>query len=879
MTAASPDAGECIPRPASAGPAKNLGSLMRLFQSEYFDAHLHMHYLLRMEQSGVQDYLVNQLYKMNDDDVDFYLPQLCQLALVRYERSSLHRFLLDKASRSMHFALKIYWFVLAAVEDRSPELLESAQTMLSACEAALVNAPAPEASASAARPRARSTSETLLAESRSLRRARSCPDFSALLADAAADKEATFGRQTSQDCSPRRGRPRDDHDAEILRRRSVTEDNVGRLSVASRKGASEGAQPPGSGEVLAHLAALSRETPPEVKAAAFGLPANVANAYAELGDPLASQCSASSPPGAPEGESQRCMLKQRRADFFDTQNRLVAMIAKMSVALAAIAEKEERKATLAAFMHLLNRWLLDRRAFMALNEQGPLGLLGLHVPLMKGRDTARQILCIHVEQCRIFASATRAPCLVVLETADLDEVTVSSGSSAGGSAAARRLNHQRSHTQSSSMANLLSAAETTRQAAASEPLAVLARSITEPLALTVAGELGSAGAAGAFEHDSASSALRRQLKRMTAEEWLAVRCSTPAAPPPAPPVPSRCRRCPHAEAWRDIEDTATGSSDSLSGCPPRKAPEACGSCRLLKRSEEAQEARRAVWGEPWEERKKRMRLVSPFAALYRSWTLEAMFVKGGDDLRQELLACQVIKQFSAIFREAGLPLWLKDLEVLVVSSSAGFMEFIHDTTSVDGLKKQFPGKSLAEIFRTVFADRLFEAKQNFIESFAAYSLVIYFLQVKDRHNGNLMLDSSGHIIHIDFGFMLSNSPGGNIAFEQAPFKLTQEFLDVMNREWSDQFEYFRTLVVRGFLEARKHVDRIVLPIRMVGQGSRLPCFREGLDWVMETLQDRFFLNLTEEGCIEKIMDLIDASLNNWRTIQYDNLQRVVNGIL
>ena len=67
-----------------------LHSLQRLptlsQRSEYFDAHLHMHYLLRMEQSGVQDYLatwlntrltsqnccwskVNELYKMTDDDV------------------------------------------------------------------------------------------------------------------------------------------------------------------------------------------------------------------------------------------------------------------------------------------------------------------------------------------------------------------------------------------------------------------------------------------------------------------------------------------------------------------------------------------------------------------------------------------------------------------------------------------------------------------------------------------------------------------------------------------------------------------------------------------------------------------------------------------
>jgi phosphatidylinositol kinase/protein kinase (PI-3 family) len=48
-------------------------------------------------------------------------------------------------------------------------------------------------------------------------------------------------------------------------------------------------------------------------------------------------------------------------------------------------------------------------------------------------------------------------------------------------------------------------------------------------------------------------------------------------------------------------------------------------------------------------------------------------------------------------------------------------------------------------------------------------------QVKDRHNGNLLLDEEGHIIHIDFGFMLSNSPGG-VNFESAPFKLTRELL-------------------------------------------------------------------------------------------------------
>lgn len=80
-----------------------------------------------------------------------------------------------------------------------------------------------------------------------------------------------------------------------------------------------------------------------------------------------------------------------------------------------------------------------------------------------------------------------------------------------------------------------------------------------------------------------------------------------------------------------------------------------------------------------------------------------------------------------------------------------------------------------------------------------------------------MLSSDGHLIHIDFGFILSTSPR-NLGFETSPFKLTGEFVEVMGGMESDMFKYFKILILQGLLAARKHQEMIIPLVEIMRSG-------------------------------------------------------------
>ncbi|XP_071731185.1 phosphatidylinositol 4-kinase beta 1-like isoform X2 [Rutidosis leptorrhynchoides] len=349
-----------------------------------------------------------------------------------------------------------------------------------------------------------------------------------------------------------------------------------------------------------------------------------------------------------------------------------------------------------------------------------------------------------------------------------------------------------------------------------------------------------------------------------------------------PPRRREHRRVPSTIAFEEVKAAAL-KGEAPPGLPVKGSGQSSSDAQQTDVDGATPKAGDALSGELWQTKKDRIRQASVYGKL-PGWDLCSVIVKSGDDCRQEHLAVQLISHFYDIFQEAGLPLWLRPYEVLVTSSYTALIETIPDTASLHSIKSRFSNvTSLRDFFIAKYQEdspsyKL--AQRNYVESMAGYSLVCYLLQVKDRHNGNLLLDEDGHIIHIDFGFMLSNSPGG-VNFESAPFKLTRELLEVMDSDAegvpSEFFDYFKVLCIQGFLTCRKHAERIILLVEML-QDSGFPCFKGG-PRTIQNLRKRFHLSLTEEQCVSLVLSLISSSLDAWRTRQYDYYQRVLNGIL
>ena len=291
-----------------------------------------------------------------------------------------------------------------------------------------------------------------------------------------------------------------------------------------------------------------------------------------------------------------------------------------------------------------------------------------------------------------------------------------------------------------------------------------------------------------------------------------------------------------------------------------------------------------VFGETLSSQEARLKYQSQYGYL-SSYKVCKVLIKSGEDLRQEQFASQLINEFAQIFKIEEVDVYLYPYEIISTGNNAGIIEVCPNTISLDELKHKIsfdPNNSLKVFYENYFGKgtkKYKKAVRNLIRSLAGYSLVCYFLQIKDRHNGNILINNEGYLIQIDFGFFLSNAPGNE--FEKAPFKLTEEVIEVIGGVNSKYFQIFRKLMWKGMIAIAKHYQKIMILVEMMycGYGKKLECFKNG-DLTLTKLKERFKPknNMKKRDYLALVDSLIQEALSSWRTKWYDKYQYFFEGI-
>eukprot|EP00357_Protocruzia_adherens_P016321 CAMPEP_0115021058 /NCGR_PEP_ID=MMETSP0216-20121206/30626_1 /TAXON_ID=223996 /ORGANISM="Protocruzia adherens, Strain Boccale" /LENGTH=750 /DNA_ID=CAMNT_0002393273 /DNA_START=40 /DNA_END=2290 /DNA_ORIENTATION=+ len=741
----------------------NLGSLLRMFQSEYFDIHMLMHFYLNAKKL---------------EEVEFYLPQVCKQLIERGSRS-LERFILHLCIQNTNVGLKAYWQFQSAREEAAEDQVDFLDKLAHECEMAIVNG------------------EQKLA------------NFDGVAFD-------------GMEITPIFNIPIEDLTVQKKKKKQKAAKNIEN-------------QENGVG----HQESPSSEKVIEADQKIF----------------------------------QSFINKQLRAEFFNYQIRFAEFLVETSINLKQY-EVTERNVHLHKALDDLNKWIDEERVNHAENgDYARVIFRGAYLPFEEMSEHPWQILNISVDASTCFSTRARVPFKIVFETIsmlELQDLDVGSRSTSvidEDEKVEVPLRSERVGRKSFSTAD--------------DHLDVEVHPIVKSMSMSIP-HCETEGSGG-----ESYRGIGEFFEKIQLQEQRTHSVDESSRGSPTKSKDNLTVVVPENDV-EQVKKIVRNSDLSPKGRKKKLKTRSAGNSPVNKHSvskfdfADMREVSKFIrkhhaipnfeiidqkpllqspWGQKWEDAKQKILENSLYAHL-PTYQIRSYIVKGADDVRQEHMVMQVMRRLKSIFEQAELPIFLRPYDILITSSDSGIIECINDGQSLDSIKKSHPDyTSLLNYYLEIHGQNFEEAQKNFTESLAGYSLLTYLLLIKDRHNANILFDSQGHIIHIDFGFVISNSPGG-VGFESAPFKLTAEMVELMGGPESEMYFYFKALLLKAIIALRKHTDSLILLVESMMKDSKFPCFANA-ETGLALLKERMNFNMIDHQCYLLVERLVDESCDNW----------------
>jgi len=244
-------------------------------------------------------------------------------------------------------------------------------------------------------------------------------------------------------------------------------------------------------------------------------------------------------------------------------------------------------------------------------------------------------------------------------------------------------------------------------------------------------------------------------------------------------------------------------------------------------------------------------------------THKIMF-KSGDDLRQDQLIMQLISLMDRLLKKVNLDLKLLTYGILAVGQNDGLMEFVRSSMPISAVLKTY-NNSIADYLRHHRPDKAgpyeiaASALDTFVKSCAGYCVITYILGIGDRHLDNIMINTSGQMFHIDFGFIFGQDPKPM----PPPFRFTRQMADAMGGEDSEHYARFKTFCCQSYNWLRKSANLILNLLSLMGDaGIQDISKRSELSKVLLKVEEKFRLDLTDEQAEQFFLALINESLHS-----------------
>ena len=131
-------------------------------------------------------------------------------------------------------------------------------------------------------------------------------------------------------------------------------------------------------------------------------------------------------------------------------------------------------------------------------------------------------------------------------------------------------------------------------------------------------------------------------------------------------------------------------------------------------------------------------------------------------------------------------------KILMINHNVGIIEFLDDCLTLKSIKSK--NYTLQNYILDNNKDSQIKIiKERFAKSLAISSCLSFVLGLGDRHAANIMVSNIGHIIHIDYGYILENPLHSSIVHNPI-IRISNEMIDFLGGWNSEYYDLFKNYI-------------------------------------------------------------------------------------